>query len=203
MADLSRCVKNLDGNSSKAWHSSSAFQECVGLIRHWRETLPSEFDLTIPNLRFWQRTNQLGSLLALHMWYDLLSCDLYRIAIPSISSPSASSYLNNAPEQWIKDVRFACFLRAHAIGRKFGLFCDNFPDIVLSDTHFLLFAHECIRTMVGYFAETRPGGVAEEDEYAETIESFQKILNVVSRSTRYYAIAKPMVRRVRVQCEMH
>ena len=197
-ATMLKYVKNLSRYPVPAWQPDSIFHQVIAKLQIWRETLPADLELDAANLFLWQGSDELNQLLALHMWYDQIYCDLCRLALPGFVESAPAQYLAMAPPAWIAQTQLTCYEHALSQTRHFALVEAEFPDLVLSDMCFATFAYESMRNQLQY--TTSIGSVSSVRSYLDmrgTAEGFDLMVRVIRKTTRYFFCMRGIVGQLR------
>ena len=144
-------------------------------------------------MHYWNTTNEVLPFVALHLWYDQLHCDLYRIAMPNFNESAPPEYQAQAPPGWLDSTQLACYRSACSVMDRFGLLEQHFPDLVLTDRYTEILVYESMRNQLQYLKVSR--GSVQGVDHADTIKGFEMMIRVVGRMTRYYANVQPVVNR--------
>lgn len=77
-------VKRFDKDINQ-WDPTSEFNKILMDLKDWETSLPDDLVLSQNTIYIRQGHKKLGSLLAIHIWYHLCFCDIYRIVVPGLS----------------------------------------------------------------------------------------------------------------------
>jgi hypothetical protein len=135
----------------------------------------------------------LRPFLTLHLFYDQIHGDLYRIAMPGFPESAPAGYFDRCPPGWPTKLRYAYYVRACSIAERFKLVEDLFPDLVMCEKTTSLFVYESIRNQLQYLF------VAKDTEGPQTqtttTAGFEAMLRAIGKMTKYYTDIGTVVRR--------
>ena len=144
------------------------------------------------NLFILEGSHQLTPFIGLHISYESLHCDLYRIALSGFLESAPPEYLRDAPPDWIARMRLACFVRAQAISHIFNLTQDTFPDFTCHSLYITISVYESIRNQLRYL-ELCPRSDELNSKALAMGRDFDVMMNVISRTTKYFRSNLPAV----------
>lgn len=196
------------------WDPSSDYFLCLRKLAQWQTMLPARFRLTRAVLFSRHHTPHyhLGPLVMLHLWFDMLHCELYRLALQThAEQPHLQALFQSAPPGWLDQTQNLCILHARQMVRTlqavedvttsgvsesldgFGTKLSGFT-ILDPSLSMLCYASAKIQLMYSTTARTPQSAIIDDvANSAERVEYFRVLLIFVERLARFYAPASFLV----------
>lgn len=187
--DILHATKYLEPDV-KPWDPGSRWDSCLLQLRQWYDTLPPELRHSRNALFAYHGTGELSSFASLHLWYEQLHCDLYRIALPGFRESPPTTYLDHIA--WVDNARQAAYTHACAIVEQVSLLLDDFPDISLHGTDIAVFAYESTRIQLQYLRLIH-GPTHPQDVVHSASKRFDTLVKLVGGMARYHSAARRWV----------
>lgn len=202
-------------NSRPPWDPASDYFLCLRKLAQWRTFLPARFHLTRTVLFSRHHTPHyhLGPLVMLHLWFDMLHCELYRLALQTHADrPHLQALFQLAPPGWLDQTQNLCMLHARQMvqtlqaveevtsdGNSDGVQSGSSRPIgfTILDPSLSMLCYASAKIQLMYPAAARSPHSSVVDDVrnsVEHVEQFRVLLVFVDRLARFYAPASFLVR---------
>ncbi|KAH8669124.1 hypothetical protein BX600DRAFT_461251 [Xylariales sp. PMI_506] len=222
---ISRYTENLTNPAFlPPWHPESEYMLCIRKLAQWSGNLPVRLQLTRENIFGRHQTPHLGPLVMLHLWFDMLHIELYRLALQTHTDPRAQALFLTAPAGWINQTQDLCVYHARNMVKTLRLIedeigsngaggggggggggngsngGDSYADtgcFVILDPSLAMLCYASMKMQLMYALERNPMLAEGEHVDPELLESFSVLLYFVERLSKYFRPAKFLLREMK------
>lgn len=174
-------------NVAPPWLIESDYQLSLRKLAAWKTNLPESLQLSRQNLFNRHKTPHLGPLVMLHLWYDMLHCELYRLALQTHSDPNVQALFDTAPPGWMHEAQDHCFYHAINIPRTLKMVESDLSGecFTILDPSLAMLCYASLKMQLLYYSVRESLGL-DSGISDESIESFRILLLFVERLSRYF-----------------
>jgi hypothetical protein len=182
-----RYIENLSSvNATAPWLLDSNYQLCLRKLSQWSTSLPPSLRLSRDNIFSRHRTPHLGPLVILHLWSDMLHCELYRLALQTHSDERVRALFATAPTGWVNETQDLCVHHAVNIVRILRVVEDNLghTGFAILDPSLAMLCYASMKIQLLYASARESLGL--DMDVSEMVENFKTLLLFVERLSRYF-----------------
>lgn len=181
-------IESLSGvSATPPWSIGSDYQLSLRKLSAWATHLPESLRLTRQNLFSRHNTPHLGPMVMLHLWNDMLHCELYRLALQTHSDPNVQAIFDTAPAGWISETQDLCLYHAVNIAKTLQMVENDLSGeyFTILDPSLAMLCYASMKMQLLYSSMRESLGL-DSGISDETIEGFQILLLFVERLSKYF-----------------
>jgi hypothetical protein len=181
-------IESLSGvNATPPWSIESNYQLSLRKLSAWASHLPESLHLSRQNIFSRHNTPHLGPMVMLHLWNDMLHCELYRLALQTHSDPNVQAMFDTAPAGWISETQDLCLYHAVNIAKTLQMVEDDLSGekFTIIDPSLAMLCYASMKMQLLYSSMREALGL-DSGISDEVIEGFQVLLLFVERLSKYF-----------------
>ena len=131
----------------------------------------------------------------LHLWADMLHCELYRLAFQTHSEPRVQALFLTAPPGWLDQTKDLCVYSARNMVETFKMVENDLGDDgwTILDPSLSMLCYASMKIQLLYSSARDPIDLEEDPARDEMVENFRVLLVMVERLSRYFRPAGLLV----------
>ncbi|OJJ45124.1 hypothetical protein ASPZODRAFT_18034 [Penicilliopsis zonata CBS 506.65] len=165
-------------------------------LARWKTNLPARLSLTESNLNQ-SETAKHGPLVMLHLWWDMLHCELFRLALQT-HQPDVQALFLAAPPGWITQTQDRCVMHARQMGSTLSLLESCSPGCVVYDPSLAMLCYAAVKIQLLYAVSRDPLGLQ-----GEAVHYLSVLLQVVDRLTPFFNTAAVLLDEMKWTLRQH
>ena len=173
----------------RPWIAGSRFYILNDELNRWLDTLPSELAFTLNNLYTRQANSELGSLVGLHLLFDLVRLSLLRIGFSTPPEYPIDAAFKDAPPDFIKSCRTEAYRTGLTIRDRLKDVEKYFPDYISTSRLWTRSVHASLRIQIEHFVMVDP----DVSRDPEMVAGFRTLVRMISKMTKYFSAERRFV----------
>ena len=176
----------------RPWAGDSRFYVLNEELNRWLDNLPSNLAYTVDNMYSRHANSELGSLVGLHLLFDLVRLSLVRIGFSTPPEDSVDAAFKDAPPEFIKSCRIEAYRTGLRIRDRLRDVESYFPDYTSSSRLWTRSVHASLRIQIEHFVVVDPDVVSRDPD---AIPGLKTLVNTAAKMTKYFSAERRFVSR--------